>query len=197
VRRLTASRQLDTGSKAVNSAGPATGNSDKAAQNVVLAKQQDMAAKLAMQALLRTLHPCPVSSVCGASSAIAQRPDQAIVPGWHSTASGHFATIFMSLPHLLSGVPSQVRIQLTSLKSFEAIMPALTAVAEQDSSPEQTFTHKRPASRTQCRASCRRCVAGPLSPASVWQSQLQREEKCEHGADMSHLIRGSEKFSLS
>jgi len=164
VRRLTVSRQPDTGSKAVNSAGPATGNSNNAAQSDVLAKQQDMAAKLAMQALLRTLHPCPASSACSASSAIAQQPDLAIVPGWHSTASGHFATIFMSLPQLLSGVPSQVRIQLTSLKSFEAIMPALTAVAEPGSSPEQTYTHRHPASRTQCRASCRRCVADPYLP---------------------------------
>ena len=180
MRRLTASRQSDTGSKAVNSAASATGKSNKAAQNDMLAKQQDMAAKLAMQALLRTLHPCPASSACSASSAIAQQPDLAIVPGWHSTASGHFATIFMSLPQLLSGMPSQVRTQLTSLRSFEAIMPALTAVAEQDSGLEQTYTHRHPASRTQCRASCRRCAAIPLSPLRVRHSQVQREEQSEH-----------------
>ena len=131
----------------------------------MISKQQDMALKLAMQALLGTLWPCSASQ-SAVTDVHARQPDQATSPGWQGAAAGHFVKIVMSLPQLLSGMPSQVRTQLTSLRAFEAIMSALNAAAEQHSHAGQTHHgQSNSASHTLCSAFCDRCH--PWYPAKA------------------------------
>ena len=157
VKRLIAREHDSSRTQASDSDASAAAKSSGDVQQSMVSKQRDMAVKLAMQALLSTLWPCAASSAIAADGG-AQRPDQASEPGWQSAAAGHFAKITISSPQRLSGMPSQVRAQLTSLKALEAIIPALDAVAEQQSPAEQERPGQRDtALRTECRASCQRC----------------------------------------
>lgn len=166
MKRLIARRHISTGNQLPNSAASTAEHSSGDVQQDAISKQKDMAVKLAMQALLSTLKPCAASSAPAAEGG-AQRPNHASLPGWQGVAADHFAKFILSSPRLLSGMPSQVRTQLTSLKALEAIMPALDAIAEQQSPAEQKHAGQRdPTSRTQCRISCQRCLILDLRPHS-------------------------------
>ena len=157
VKRLMARRQVSTGSRSSRAATSATEDGNGDVQQSTVSKQRDMAVKLAMQALLSTLWSSAASSAPAADRG-ARQPDQTSLPGWQRAAAGHFAEIIMTLPQLLSGMPSHIRTQLTSLKALEVIIPALDAIAEQQSPAEQKHAGQRDtASCTQCRASCQRC----------------------------------------
>lgn len=155
--RLITREQDSTRSQASHSVAPATENSSTGVQHNLISKQQDMAIKLAVQALLSTLWPCATSSV-PAADGVTRRPDQSTLPGRQGAAAVQFAKIVMSLPQLLSGMPSQVRTQLTSLRALEAIMPALDAITEEDPGAEQKHPGRRDTALSpQCRVSCQRC----------------------------------------
>ena len=147
VRRLMVSRHASA--KAAESAHSTAGDD-------VAAKQLDLTAKLAMQALLSTLQPC--SPVSDASSPVTagQRPDWTALPEWQSRAAGNFASILMSTPQLISSMPSQVRTQLTSLKAFSAYMLAVELVAGQPSHSASATGHSQPHPPSECRACCQR-----------------------------------------
>lgn len=155
MRRLVASRQCSTGSQAGKPLGP-TDSSQKTAAEPALARQHEFTEKLAMQALLSTLQPPDASMASGEASAT-RRPDQATLPVCQATASANFAQILMSAPQLLSGMPSQVRTQLTSLKAFETYTPALELVARQEPQSSPIGQSQLPAS-AKCQASCRRYI---------------------------------------
>ena len=156
VKRLIARKQASIGIQASSSAPSVSRESSSAIQQDTFLKQTDLAVKLAMQALLSTLWPCSASTALAAAGG-AQRPDQATLPGWQGATAGNFTKVIMSLPRLLSGMPSQVRTQLTSLKALEAILPALDAVTKQHSPAEQQQPNQRATSlRTHCTASCPR-----------------------------------------
>ena len=156
VKRLIVRRQASTGSQASESAASAARKSGGDIQQDTTSKQTDLAVRLAMQALLSTLWPCSASSAPAAAGG-ARRPDQASLPGWQGAAAGHFVQTIMSSPQL-SGMPSQVRTQLTLLKAFEAIMPALNAVTKKAAPSEQRHPGQGDtAMRTRCTSSCQRC----------------------------------------
>ena len=120
------------------------------------ARQLDLTAKLAMQALLSTLQPCSPAGNATSAATPGQRPDWAALPGWQSRAAGNFASILMSTPQLISSMPSQVRTQLTSLKAFGAYMPAIALVAEQPLHSAPATGYSQLGASSKCRGCCRR-----------------------------------------
>ena len=126
------------------------------AEREAAAKQLDLTAKLAMQALLSTLQPCSPTVDATNATTSGQRPDWAALPGWQSRAASNFASILMSTPQLVSSMPSQVRTQLTSLKAFDAYMPAIELVAEQPLHSASATSHSQPGASSKCRGCCRR-----------------------------------------
>ena len=157
VRRLLGSGQPALGTSADKAAGASAQNGIDRGSEDVAAARRSLTAKLAMQALLGMLRPPQASSACGGESG-PERPDQAFLPGWQHIAALNFAKTLLSAPALLSGMPSQVRTQLTSLKAFKIVVPAVEMVASQQpsSKPVQGIDCLPPS--TPCRASCQRYI---------------------------------------
>ena len=175
VKRLIARKQDSTESQTSQSAATARGHSSTGVQQNLTSKQQDMAIKLAMQALLSTLWSSVASSAPAADSVVRQ-PDQSTPPVWKGSAANYIAKIIMSMPQLLSSMSSQVRTQLTSLRALEAIMLALDVITEEHSGAEQRHSGQwGTALGTQCRASCQRCelVIPKLIPESIAGYELR------------------------